>query len=330
MTNELCVLILNYNTADLTFQCINSLIDTEENIKFKIIIVDNGSSSDELTKLINIFENNKQDNEKIILFFKGNEIILLLLQNNLGFSAGNNVGLKYIYHYLCPSNIAVINSDIIFYEKNTFYRLIEESKRGNNVGVVMPIVWNVYHRIEEPEYQIQIRKRERNMFDVLVDGSPLIRKIFSKKFNDNMYKKYMPWKVPMQCEVVSGACFLMLSDFAKFKFLFDEGVFLYHEEYMLSSYLEEKELKSLFIPSVRVKHLQGMSGEKKENFSLVYYNYKVKSQIYYLRKYLRTNEFNVAFFKVVRTVEGILYFLILNKKFEFNILKKHAISIFRF
>lgn len=329
VNKKLFVVILNYNTADLTFDCIDSLIDTETKIEYEIIIVDNKSNDDEFDRLLNKFDKIQHDQQKIILHYKEKGILLLVSPENFGFSAGNNIALRYIYNHFKDCNIAIVNSDIIFYEKDTFFRLIKDVCGDERNGVVMPMVWNIHSKIKNPEYQIQIRKNLDTAFDVLIECSPIFRKIFFIKFNELMYKKYQPYTKTMECDVVSGACFLMLNNFVKHKFLFDEGVFLYNEEYMLSKYLQEIGYKSIFVPQVKVKHLQGMSGEKKQKFSLIYYKYKIQAQIYYLRKYLLVSDVKIFFYKVFKIFEGYLIYLILCKKIVYKELRDYAGSIIK-
>ena len=46
------IIILNYNTFDLTCQCISSIYEYTKNVDFEIIVVDNASNVDDPDKFL--------------------------------------------------------------------------------------------------------------------------------------------------------------------------------------------------------------------------------------------------------------------------------------
>lgn len=73
------IIIVNYNGSKDTLACLDSIKNiTYKN--YKVIVVDNGSSEDK-----NILSDTISDEN----------IQLILLNKNIGFSAGNNVGIRY-------------------------------------------------------------------------------------------------------------------------------------------------------------------------------------------------------------------------------------------
>lgn len=87
MTNKpiLSVIIVNWNTADMTIDCIKSIYADKglKNIPFEIILVDNASSDDSVAKINKLIKSAKLDNLK-----------LLVNTDNLGFGKANNQGVK--------------------------------------------------------------------------------------------------------------------------------------------------------------------------------------------------------------------------------------------
>ncbi|HTB51216.1 MAG TPA: glycosyltransferase family 2 protein [Ferruginibacter sp.] len=99
------VIIINYNTFELTCKCIQSVYDKTENIYYEIILVDNAS-----------VECNAD------LFKQKFPLITVIKSNtNLGFAGGNNLGLKYTngeYILLLNSDTELLNNAIdIVYNK---------------------------------------------------------------------------------------------------------------------------------------------------------------------------------------------------------------------
>ena len=77
---EVSVIVINYNTPDLTFNCINSLINHTKNIEYEVIVVDNGSD-----KRFDSSPFEHLDNFRYIYSPK-----------NLGFAGGNNLGISCV------------------------------------------------------------------------------------------------------------------------------------------------------------------------------------------------------------------------------------------
>ncbi len=72
------IIIINYNTYQLTSVCIRSIYKSTLNIEFEIILVDNGSTECSAELFKNEFP----------------EIILIKSDKNLGFAKGNNLGIS--------------------------------------------------------------------------------------------------------------------------------------------------------------------------------------------------------------------------------------------
>ena len=90
---ELSIIIVNYNTADLIVECLESFIQTNQNITLQIIIIDNSSSV---------------INQKIITESFPN-VEYVDMKYNAGFARANNEGIK---RSLAPV-ILLLNPDTI-------------------------------------------------------------------------------------------------------------------------------------------------------------------------------------------------------------------------
>ncbi|MGB4264407.1 MAG: glycosyltransferase family 2 protein [Bacteroidales bacterium] len=85
------IIILNYNTFDLTCQCIESIYEYTKNVDFEIIIVDNASTVDDPDKFLELFP----------------KIKLVKNTENRGFAGGCNDGIKVAK----GDTILLLNSD---------------------------------------------------------------------------------------------------------------------------------------------------------------------------------------------------------------------------
>lgn len=95
------IVLVNYNGAEDTIDCIKSLSAIKD-VEYEIVVVDNKSTDDSINKLKN-FQN----------FF---EFTLLEASCNNGFSAGNNIGIVYAKnadYYLLLNNDTVVEPDFL-------------------------------------------------------------------------------------------------------------------------------------------------------------------------------------------------------------------------
>jgi GT2 family glycosyltransferase len=98
------IIILNWNTRELTLQCIESLKQTLGELRAQIIVVDNGSS----------------DGSADVIAAAHPDICLVRSPENLGFARGNNLGFPYAEgEYIC-----LLNSDTIVLQ-GAVQRLVE-------------------------------------------------------------------------------------------------------------------------------------------------------------------------------------------------------------
>jgi GT2 family glycosyltransferase len=85
------IIILNYNTFDLTCQCISSIYEYTKKVDFEIIVVDNASNVDDPDKFLELYPNIK----------------LVKNTENRGFAGGCNDGIKVAK----GDTILLLNSD---------------------------------------------------------------------------------------------------------------------------------------------------------------------------------------------------------------------------
>ncbi len=107
--------LISFNTAELTYNCIKSIYDTTKVVAFNIILVDNNS------------------NDNTIELIKKSFPLVTIIQNNdnFGYAKAVNIGAK-----VCKFDFFVIsNTDVIFLE-NTIELLLKHLDK--KTGVVSP------------------------------------------------------------------------------------------------------------------------------------------------------------------------------------------------
>ena len=113
------IILVNYNGSQDTIECIESVLKCDYK-NYNIIVVDNASNDYQELNNNPVFENEK--------------VILIRSDENLGFSGGNNIGIKYVSETL-PDYVLLLNNDTIV-TKGFLSALVESAKKNKNVGIV--------------------------------------------------------------------------------------------------------------------------------------------------------------------------------------------------
>jgi GT2 family glycosyltransferase len=229
---DISIIIVNYNTKQLTNACIDSVVKHTSNLNHEIILVDNASSD------------GSQE-----LFRNRNEIIFIESNVNLGFGKANNLGAKLakgeFLFFLNSDTLLIENSIKIVYD---FYlinhkqlsigvlgcQLLDEAGVSSNSGGIFPTPLNdVYLYFE------QILKK-------------LIRINIKKKNTECLFPYY-------KIDMVSGADMFM--DKSLFDRIdgFDKDFFLYYEETDLQKRISNLGFYNFLTLTTRIIHLEGGS-----------------------------------------------------------------------
>lgn len=245
-----CFVILHYKTAKDTIDCVRSIKAMQT--PSQIVIVDNFSDNGS----IEILE------EK----YSGDECIHIIKnKQNLGFSAGNNVGYKYAREVLHSDYIAVSNNDIVIaspdmvemvsecYNENKFHLLgpdiesLVDHKHQNPMPDGMLSIQQVNHEIKR--YELLYLLSKSGLYD-------LLRKDKNPK---------MDHQNGLQTEIVRdiqlhGAFVIFSPAFVeKEEYAFRPGTFLYMEESILYKYCQKKGYLCVYNPEVKVLHKEDSS-----------------------------------------------------------------------
>jgi len=122
MNSNLSIIILDFNGAEDTIECLNSLFQSTEK-NFNLIIVDNRSSDSNYNRLLEFCNRNfnfvntvterDAENSKIgNLCFANSTITIIRNDDNYGFAVGNNIGAKFAMQN-GTDQILLLNNDTI-------------------------------------------------------------------------------------------------------------------------------------------------------------------------------------------------------------------------
>lgn len=226
---ELSVIILNYNTSELTLSCINSIKKHTQNILYEIIVVDNGSSEFDYQNLV--------DGLKL-----KNNIKLIRSLQNCGFSTGNNKGVDYSKgKYLC-----FVNSDVFLIE-NSLKILYQFMESTPNAGVCSGV------QVNQNFEQSKINFGHYHNFKREILGDKILELFFNKPDRRKKYEN------PIIVDFCSGCFMFFKTKFYKMVGGFDNAIFLYYEEMDICKRLKNINLNAYYVPNTRFIHLEGAS-----------------------------------------------------------------------
>ena len=115
------IVIVNYNKYEDTLACVDSIFKSETNETYHIIVVDNASPNDSWKRLQVLNQHES--------------ISLLLADDNRGYCAGNNIGIKYALENLGADYIWILNPDTLV-EPDTLQNLHDFAGTKNDLGIL--------------------------------------------------------------------------------------------------------------------------------------------------------------------------------------------------
>jgi GT2 family glycosyltransferase len=243
---KLSVIIVNYNVRYYLEQALVSAIKACEGVDAEIIVVDNASI----------------DGSNKMMLARFPEVRYIYLDQNTGFSKGNNIGIKASE----GDYVLLLNPDTLVAEdaiKLALQRMDEDELIGG-LGV---------HMIDGSGKFLPESKRglptPLTAFFKVFGFSTLFP--LSKRFG-KYHLSYLNKEDEHEVEVLSGAFMMMRRSALDKAGLLDEAFFMYGEDIDLSYRLIKAGYKNLYYPKSRIIHYKGESTKKGSvNYVFVFY-----------------------------------------------------------
>lgn len=251
---DVSVIIVNYNTLQMTQECIDSVFEKTKDINFEVILVDNAST-----------DGSKEH------FKKDKRIKYIYSSENLGFGRANNLGYKYAigkYIFLLNSDTLLLNDAIC-----EFFTYMESSP--SDVGCVG---CELVDKEGSPSYS----------FGYFPNFKFFLGKILEVYRLHFAYLSFTPFSVerhPIKVDYSSGADMFIRRSVLEDCGFFDEDFFMYFEEVELQHRFSNQGYFSFIIDTPKIVHLMGGSNPpKKTKKSLKIKTIELESRFIYCRK----------------------------------------------
>lgn len=239
---KLSIVIVSYNTKDVLKQCINSIKSIIKSVDYEIVIVDNNSTD---------------DTKKYLKKIKNKKIKTIFNKENLGFAAGNNIGIKKSK----SKYILLLNSDTYF--KNDFLgKLLTWMENHKKAGIASCALKNKDGSVQGTGGYFPNLLRVISWM-LFIDDIPLINRLV-KPFHPHspkspFYKGDELFKKEKQQDWVTGAFFLLKKKVVDQVGWLDEKYFMYTEETDFCYRAKKKGWQVWLLPQWNITHLGGAS-----------------------------------------------------------------------
>lgn len=277
---NLSVVILSYNTKEITSRCLSHLkkainfCQRKLNNKIEVIVIDNASADGSVHMIEGEYP----------------WVKLTPLTNNSGFSKGNNLGMRKSKNPF----ILLLNSDV-YLEEESLYKALAYFRVNLNCDVLGA-------RLTYADGRLQPSAGE------LPHPLNIIGWIFGIPGYHQKNSSY--FKKAHQVGWVMGAFFMLKRKVWEEVGGFDEQLFMYLEEVEWCKRIRNQGFKIWYMPEVRAIHLHGASSNF--DLSLGFLN-EIKGIKYYLLKHYKNYYFLTKLFLILGLTLRTIVFSVLGK-----------------
>lgn len=239
---KLSIVILNYNTKDLTVRSIQSCLDLMYK-DLEIFIVDNASTDDSVKAFHKLAQ--KDDRVKVIVS-----------PENVGFAGGNNIALREVESEF----VMLLNSDAYFPKDQDLEIALDFMEQYKDIGVLTPYVKLGSGKIDPACHRGFPSPWNAVSYFAGFEKTGILPRIFGGY--------HQTWKNKTtihDIDACTGAAMIMRREAIEEVGLLDEQFFMYGEDLDWCYRFKENEWRVVFFPHVVVIHDKHSSGLKKKH-----------------------------------------------------------------
>jgi N-acetylglucosaminyl-diphospho-decaprenol L-rhamnosyltransferase len=231
----LSIIIVNWNVRELLRVCLQSIARGLDGLEGEVIVVDSASA----------------DGSPDMLRQEFPSVRLIACNSNVGFSAGNNLGLAAARgeFVLCQNPDTEIVDDALV-------SMLDYLSAHPDVGIVGPQLLNQGGKVQSTRYRFP------TLADALTD-STILEQWFPR---NRLLRRYHCAKAPLDqtqdVDWLTGACFMARRAVVELVGMFDEQFFMYSEELDLMKRIKVAGWRVVYLPSARVFHHKSQSSDQ--------------------------------------------------------------------
>lgn len=233
---SITIVILNFNGEKDTLECLKSIQNLEtDGFEFLTVVVDNASKK-EFSPPVGGSE------------FRTGELKIIQNKENLGFSGGNNVGIRYALQNNADY-ILILNNDTVV-DKNLVLELVKVAQSDESIGIVVP---KIYFAKGYEFHKDRYKESEKGKVIWYAGGVMDWRNVIGvhrgvDEVDHGQYEKVQ------ETDFASGCCMLVKREVFQRVGLFDEKYFLYYEDNDLSQKVKREGYRIVYSPKAVLWH----------------------------------------------------------------------------
>ena len=241
---KIFISIINFNGNETTNTCLDSLSDlVVKDFNLNVVVVDNNS------KIPFVHKDN----------FSNFKLEIIKSDKNLGFSGGQNLGIKYSLEN-GADYVVVLNNDV-FVDKNLILNLLQTFSEKKDCGLVSP---KIYFAKGYEFHKDRYREKDLGKVIWYGGGKMDMQNIIGSHIGVDEVDQGQFDKLTIT-DFTSGCCVMIKKEVFEKVGFFDEKYFLYYEDNDLSVRAGRKGYSSYYQPKAFMWHLNaGSSGSGSE------------------------------------------------------------------
>lgn len=272
---KLSIIIVNYNTYTLTKQTIDSVLEKKLKFEYEIMLVDNASQDDSMTRL-------QEDYKEII---SQGLLNITLNDANLGFAKANNIGMRKSK----GEYILLLNSDTYVVE-DCLQQCMQYIEHYNTEAVIQG-----ENKCKIGALGCKVILPDGTLDHACKRGFPTPRAslYYFLKLHKRDKVKYglydalhLDENEVGEVDCLMGAFMLMPRHVLDQVGLLDEDFFMYGEDIDLCYRIKEGGHKIMYYPEASIIHYKGGSSKKRR--TKVIYDFHNAMWIFYKKHYIKT------------------------------------------
>lgn len=254
LNSTLSIIIVSWNVAALLADCLNSIEATKGELDVEVIVVDSASSDNSAEMVARDFPH----------------VTLLAQPTNVGFPAGNNIGLAAA----SGDHLMLLNPDTVV-ETGALQALVAYLDAHPDVGMVGPELLN-----EDGSHQSS--RRRFPTFWTGVFESTWLQPYAPKSILRHYYAEGLDVTVSAEVDWVKGAAMVTRRSIYEQVGGMDAGYFMYSEELDWCRRIKDVGWRVVYLPEAKITHLEGKSSEQAVTHRHINFN---RAKLRYFRKY---------------------------------------------
>jgi GT2 family glycosyltransferase len=276
---DIFVVIVNWNTAEILSECLQSIQQSTKSILYKICVVDNGSTDGSVEMVSEHFP----------------EVLLISNKMNRGYAKANNQGISIAR----GRYVLLLNSDTIIPFGALDQLVAVANKFGERLGVLAP-------RLKEADGHIQNSIASfPSLTKGLITHLPFSDIVIPKRIIDHYSIQAEKCNCPCEVDYASGACLLVSKEAIDQVGGLDEDYFMYGEDIDLCYSLRQAGWSVIYYPDIEIIHLGNQSGKEKWGSSRLAVQ-RFSERMFYMKSY---GWLAATIFQTILISRSLIYFV---------------------